>query len=49
MVADENNPPRPVLVQPPMSLLKDDVCADLLPLCAKEQIAAAKCRRTCYT
>ena len=40
-VADENGLPRPVIIQPGMSFLKQDVCADLLPLCAKEEIAAA--------
>ncbi len=40
-VADANNLPRPVIHQPPYSLLKPDVEKDLLPLCEKEQIAAA--------
>ncbi len=40
-VADKNSLPRPVICQPPLSLLKQDVLADLLPLCEKEQIAAA--------
>jgi len=40
-VADENDLPRPVIHQPGMSLLKQDVCADLLPLCAREGIAVA--------
>ena len=39
-VADANNLPRPVIHQPPYSLLKPDVEKDLLPLCEKEQIAA---------
>ena len=39
--ADENGLPRPVIHQPPYSLLKPDVERDLLPLCAKEGIAAA--------
>jgi len=38
-VADACGLPRPVVVQPGMSLLKQDVCADLLPLCARERIA----------
>ena len=40
-VADANGLPRPVIIQPGMSLLKQDVCVDLLPLCEKEQIAVA--------
>jgi aryl-alcohol dehydrogenase-like predicted oxidoreductase len=39
--ADTNRLPRPVLIQPGLSLLKQDACADLLPLCAREQIGAA--------
>ena len=39
-IADANNLPRPVIHQPPYSLLKPDVEKDLLPLCEKEQIAA---------
>jgi aryl-alcohol dehydrogenase-like predicted oxidoreductase len=39
--ADANGLPRPVIIQPGMSLLKQDACVDLLPLCAKEGIAAA--------
>ncbi len=39
-VADANNLPRPVIHQPPYSLLKPDVQKDLLPLCEREQIAA---------
>lgn len=39
--ADENGLPRPVIHQPPYSLLKPDVARDLLPLCEREGIAAA--------
>jgi aryl-alcohol dehydrogenase-like predicted oxidoreductase len=39
--ADENHLPRPVIHQPAYSLLKRDIEQDLLPLCAKEQIAVA--------
>jgi len=39
--ADVNGLPRPVITQPGMSLLKQDVLADLVPLCAKEKIAVA--------
>ncbi len=39
--AEENGLPRPVIHQPPHSLLQRDVEKDLLPLCAKEGIAAA--------
>jgi len=39
--ADENRLPRPVILQPPYSLLKRDIEEDLLPLCAKERIAVA--------
>ena len=38
--ADANGLPRPVITQPGISLLKQDVCSDLLPLCAKEEIGA---------
>lgn len=38
--ADGNNLPRPVMCQPPFSLLKQDALADVLPLCEKENIAA---------
>jgi len=38
-VADQAGLPRPVAHQPPLGLLKPEVTADLLPLCAKEQIA----------
>jgi len=37
--ADQNNLPRPVVHQPPLSLLKRDLEADLLPLCEREGIA----------
>ena len=40
-VADTNNLPRPVICQPPLSLLKQDVLTDLVPLCQKENIAVA--------
>ncbi len=40
-VADENKLPRPVICQPPLSLLRQDVLADLLPLCKEENIAVA--------
>ena len=36
--ADQNNLPRPALVQPPYSLLDRDIEKDLLPLCEKEDI-----------
>ena len=39
--ADENDLPRPVMHQPPLSLLNQDLCQDLLPLCAREEIAVA--------
>lgn len=42
--ADANNLPRPVIHQPPYSLLKPDVQKDLLPLCEREQIAVAPYR-----
>ena len=38
---DANDLPRPVIHQPPLSLLTQDVCADLLPLCECEKVAAA--------
>jgi aryl-alcohol dehydrogenase-like predicted oxidoreductase len=38
-VADANGLPRPVAIQPPLSLLKQEHVSELLPLCAKEQIA----------
>lgn len=37
--ADQNRLPRPVVHQPPLSLLKPELAADLLPLCARERIA----------
>lgn len=37
--ADRNMLPRPVICQPPLSLLKQDALQELLPLCAKEKIA----------
>jgi len=40
-VADASGLPRPVITQPGMSLLKQDVRADQLPLCAKEGIGVA--------
>ena len=40
-VADGNSLPRPVIHQPPYSLLKRDIENDLLPLCAREKIAVA--------
>lgn len=40
-VADANGLPRPVIHQPPYSLLRRDVESDLLPLCAEQQIAVA--------
>ena len=42
--ADANNLPRPVIHQPPYSILKPDAQEDLLPLCEREQIAAAPYR-----
>lgn len=41
MTADANGLPRPVIQQPPYSLLKRDIEIDLLPLCVREQIAVA--------
>ena len=38
-VADADGLPRPVICQPPLSLLKQDVLSDLLPLCEREHIA----------
>ena len=38
-IADENKLPRPVVCQPPLSLLRQDVTKDLLPLCEQQQIA----------
>ena len=40
-VADANNLPRPVICQPALSLLKQDALEDMLPLCAREQIAVS--------
>jgi len=40
-VADRNGLPRPVIHQPPYSLMKRDIEEDLLPLCEKEGIAVA--------
>jgi len=40
-VCDENSWQRPVILQPPYSLLKRDIEADILPLCEREQIAVA--------
>ena len=37
--ARENHLPRPVVCQPPLSLLKQDALAELIPLCAAEDIA----------
>jgi aryl-alcohol dehydrogenase-like predicted oxidoreductase len=37
--ADENNLPRPVVCQPPLSLLKQDALSELIPLCAAEDLA----------
>src|SRR6185437_1518028 len=38
-VADRLGLPRPVAHQPPLGLLKPELTADLLPLCAREKIA----------
>ena len=40
-VADAHELPRPVIVQPGLSLLNQDASIDLLPLCEKERIAVA--------
>lgn len=40
-VAEANGLPRPVICQPPLSLLKQDVIVDLLPLCEREEMAVA--------
>lgn len=37
--ADANGLPRPVVCQPPLSLLKQDALSELIPLCAAEDIA----------
>lgn len=39
--ADRNHLPRPVICQPPLSLLKQEALDELIPLCAREQIAVA--------
>lgn len=39
--ADQNSLPRPVICQPPLSLLKQEALEDLIPLCAREQISVA--------
>jgi len=39
--ADENNLPRPAIVQPPYSLLNREIEKDLLPLCEQENIPIA--------
>ncbi len=39
--ADANGLPRPVLCQPPLSLLRQDALSDLLPLCERERIAVS--------
>lgn len=38
-ICDKNGWPRPVASQPPLSLIKQEAVAELLPLCAKEGIA----------
>ncbi len=40
-IADANHLPRPVIHQPPYSLLKPELENDLLPLCENQQIAVA--------
>jgi len=40
-VADTCGLPRPVICQPPLSLLKNDALTELIPLCIKEKIAVA--------
>jgi len=37
--ADANHLPRPVVCQPPLSMLKQDALASLIPLCAAEDLA----------
>ncbi len=37
--ADANGLPRPVVCQPPLSLLKQDALSELIPLCAAEDVA----------
>lgn len=39
--ADANNLPRPVICQPPLSVLKQDALKDIIPLCENENIAVA--------
>ena len=39
--ADSSGGPRPIIVQPPLSLLKQEALDDLIPLCEAEKIAAA--------
>ena len=39
--ADANNLPRPVICQPPLSVLKQDALRDIIPLCENENIAVA--------
>ena len=43
-IADENNLPRPVIVQPHYSMIKRDIETDLLFLCQREKIAVAPYR-----
>ncbi len=38
-IADANSLPRPVMCQPPLSILKQDALSDIIPLCDKERIA----------
>lgn len=38
-VADDSRLPRPVVCQPPLSLLRQDALKDLVPICARERIA----------
>lgn len=37
-IADENGLPRPVMCQPPLSLLKTDSLDEIIPFCAEEEI-----------
>ncbi len=39
--AEENNLPRPVICQPPLSLLRQEFLDDLLPFCKQQNIAVA--------
>jgi len=41
VTADINGLPRPVICQPPLSLLRQEAISGLLPLCKKENIAVA--------